>query len=107
MLVPALTIVNSAGVGSATPGSTVHCTVTITNTGQTPYAGISVADSLSGCWTTPFTTGTRRPAPGTVSYASPTLTWTGSLATGAAVTVTFSVTVNNPVPGGTDPGHDR
>ena len=33
---------------------------------------------------------------GAVSYASPTLTWTGSLNPGDTATVTFSVTVNNP-----------
>ena len=33
---------------------------------------------------------------GSVSFASPNLTWTGTLAVGAAATITFSVTVNNP-----------
>ena len=33
---------------------------------------------------------------GTVSYASPNLTWTGNLAVGAAATITYTVTVNNP-----------
>ena len=33
---------------------------------------------------------------GTASFASPNLTWTGDLAPGAAATITFSVTVNNP-----------
>ena len=36
----------------------------------------------------------RPPLPGRCLFASPVLTWTGSLAVGAAVTVTFSVTVN-------------
>ena len=33
---------------------------------------------------------------GTVSYASPVLTWTGDLAPGASAVITFTVTVNNP-----------
>jgi hypothetical protein len=33
---------------------------------------------------------------GTVSYASPVLTWTGTLAVGATATVTYSVTVDDP-----------
>src|SRR5208283_2485330 len=33
---------------------------------------------------------------GTVSYTSPTLTWTGNLAVGASATITYSVTVNSP-----------
>ena len=38
----------------------------------------------------------RRHPTGTVSYASPVLTWTGGLAAGATATVTFSVTVEQP-----------
>ena len=40
------------------------------------------------------TTGT-----GTVSYASPTLTWAGNLTPGASATITYTVTVNNPYTG--------
>ncbi len=94
VLVPALTIINSAGVASATPGSVVRYTVTITNTGQTPYAGITVADSLAGLLDNAAYNGDAAATAGTVSYASPVLTWTGSLATGATATVTFSATVN-------------
>ena len=44
VLTPALTIVATAGTATATPGGTVHYTVTITDTGQTPYTGITVTD---------------------------------------------------------------
>ena len=33
---------------------------------------------------------------GSVSFASPNLTWTGNLAPGAAATITYTVTVHNP-----------
>ena len=44
VLTPALTIVKTAATTSgsnavATPGSTVSYTITVTNTGQTPYTG--------------------------------------------------------------------
>ena len=94
VLVPGLTIVNSAGVASATPGSVVGFTVTITDTGQTAYTGITVADSLSGVLDDAVYDGDASATAGSVSYASPVLTWTGSLAAGAVVSVTFSVTVN-------------
>ena len=93
MLVPGLTIVNSAGVASTTPGSVVRFTVTITDTGQTSYTGISVTDSLSGLVDDAAYDGDASATAGSVSYASPVLTWTGSLVAGAVVTVTFSVTV--------------
>ena len=47
-LVPALTITKTASVSTATPGSTVGYTITVDNTGQTPYTGASVTDSLAG-----------------------------------------------------------
>ena len=48
VLVPALTIAMTPGVSSTTPGSTVGYTVTITNSGQTPYTPATAAISLSG-----------------------------------------------------------
>ena len=45
---------------------------------------------------TPSYNGDATATAGSVSYASPNLTWTGNLAAGAAATITFSVTVNNP-----------
>ena len=47
-------------------------------------------------WATRPTTATPPPPRGTVSYASPNLTWTGDLAPGQAATISYTVTVNNP-----------
>jgi large repetitive protein len=96
VLTPGLDIVATAGTATAVPGATVHYTVVITNTGQTPYAGISVTDSLSGLLDDAAYNGDAAASTGSVSFTSPNLTWTGSLAPGAAATVTFTVTVNNP-----------
>ena len=48
VLVPGLTIAVSANTGTATPGSVVQYTVTVTNSGQTAYTGAAFSDSLSG-----------------------------------------------------------
>ena len=48
MLTPALAITSTANSATAVPGGTVRYTVTITNAGQTPYTGTTVADSLAG-----------------------------------------------------------
>jgi choice-of-anchor A domain-containing protein/uncharacterized repeat protein (TIGR01451 family) len=93
--VPGLTITATASTGSATPGSTVRYTVTITNTGQTPYTGITVADSLSDVLDDASYNGDASATAGSVAFTSPNLTWTGSLAAGAVATITFSVTVNS------------
>ena len=71
VLVPALTIVMSAGVASTTPGSTVGYTVTVTNSGQTPYTGTTPSSRWPACSTTPPTTTTRPRPPGRSSYRQP------------------------------------
>ena len=100
---------SSAGnTTAAVPGGTVTYTITVTDTGQTPYAGAAVTDSLDGVLgdaggynsdaaaTVTDGTGTA----GSLSYASPDLTWAGDLTVGETVTITYSVTVHNPDTGG-------
>jgi uncharacterized repeat protein (TIGR01451 family) len=94
--VPALTIIKTASAATATPGSTVGYTITVDNTGETPYTGASVTDSLAGVLGDAAYNGNAAASTGTVSYASPVLTWTGDLATGQTATITYSVTVANP-----------
>jgi uncharacterized repeat protein (TIGR01451 family) len=88
--------VNTARVSTTTPGSTVVYTLTVTNTGQTPYTGVSVTDPLTGVLDDAAFSNDASTSSGSVSYASPDLTWTGNLAPGATATITFSVTVNDP-----------
>ncbi|MEU4338486.1 fibronectin type III domain-containing protein [Micromonospora lupini] len=99
VLTPALTVAKSASAPTASPGSTVAYTLTITNSGQTPYTAISVADDLTGVLDDAAYNADASATAGTVSYTTPALTWTGDLAVGATVTVTYTVTVANPVVG--------
>ena len=48
VLVPGLTTTVTAGTSTTTPGSVVHYTITVTNSGQTPYTGASFTDPLAG-----------------------------------------------------------
>ncbi|MFC4531525.1 DUF7507 domain-containing protein [Sphaerisporangium dianthi] len=96
VLTPALTIVKTTGAATTTPGATVNYTVTVTNTGQTAYAAATFSDSLAGVLDDAVYNGDAAASSGTVSFSSPSLTWTGALAVGAAATVTYSVTVNSP-----------
>ena len=48
VLIPALTIVKTADVSTTSPGGVVHYTVTITDSGQTPYNGATYTDQLDG-----------------------------------------------------------
>ena len=93
--VPALTITQAANVSTTTPGSVVQHTVTVTNTGQTAYTGATFTESLTGMLDDATYTSASATI-GSVSFASPTLTWTGDLAIGATATILFSVTVTDP-----------
>ena len=48
VLTPGLTITTAASTTTVTPGQQVRYTVTMTDTGQTPYAGAAVTDNLAG-----------------------------------------------------------
>ena len=94
--VSVLTIMNTASTATTTPGSAVAYTITITNTGQTPYDGAAVTDPLAGVLDDAAYNSDATATAGSVTFTSPDLTWTGDLAPGAAATITFTVTVNNP-----------
>ncbi|HUK72139.1 MAG TPA: collagen-binding domain-containing protein, partial [Streptosporangiaceae bacterium] len=94
----ALTIVKTADVSSAAPGSIVHYTIKVTNTGQTAITGATFTDSLTTVLDDASYNSDVGATAGVASFSSPNVTWTGDLATGASATVTYSVTVRNPNP---------
>ncbi len=47
VLIPGLTITNTASTSTPVPGSVVGYTLTITDTGQTAYTGAAVTDSIA------------------------------------------------------------
>jgi hypothetical protein len=95
--VSGLTIVKTANVSTVAPGGTVSYTVTVTNSGQTAYTGRDVhRPADQSVLANAVYNANAAATAGTVSYASPNLTWTGNLAVGAVATITYSVTVNTP-----------
>ena len=96
VLVPALTIVKTADTVTTTPGGTVGYTITATNSGQTPYIGVTIIDPLATVLDDAVYNGDATAATGTLGFADQTLTWTGDLAIGATVTIGYSVTVDSP-----------
>ena len=95
VLIPALSIVTTANTTAAVPGQTVSYTLTITDNGQTAYTGATVTDTLKVFDDATYNTDAAATS-GTVSYASPVITWTGDLAVGASAVITWTVTVHNP-----------
>ena len=99
VLTPALTVVKTANATAVVPGATVTYTITVTDTGQTPYTGATVTDDLTDVLDEgPYGGGSA--TAGAVSYTAPVLTWTGNLAAGASATITYTVAVNSPATGG-------
>ena len=78
------------------PGQLVTFTVTIADSGHTPYTGAVVTDSLAAALNDAAYDNDAAATGGAVSYAGPVLTWTGNLIAGQTVTITYTVTVNNP-----------
>ncbi|GLZ78668.1 hypothetical protein Afil01_34750 [Actinorhabdospora filicis] len=95
---PNLTITKTASATTAKPGETITYTLTVRNTGAAAYTGATVRDDLSGV-IDDATWGSVTATSGTAAYSAPTLSWSGDVAAGASVTITYTVTVNKP-PGG-------
>ena len=97
VLTPALTIVTTASATAAVPGQPVTVTVTVTDTGQTPYSGAVVTDYFPG--RLPGRRGLqrrRRRHHRIGELRLPVLTWTGNLAVGASAVITYTMTVHDP-----------
>ena len=60
------------------------------------FTGAAFTDPLADVLDDAGYNGDATTTAGSVSYASPNLTWTGNLAPGATATITFSVTVSSP-----------
>ena len=79
------------------PGDDVEYTVTATNTGEEPYTAANpavVTDDLTAVLDDATYNGDATATmPGTIAYAAPDLTWTGPLAVGQSMTLTYTATV--------------
>lgn len=75
------------------PGQTVTYTILVSQIGAAPQTGVTVADDLSGVLDDAGWVGDQTASSGTVTRSGNTLTWTGDLALGQVVTVTYSVVV--------------
>ncbi|RIJ69839.1 DUF11 domain-containing protein [Nakamurella silvestris] len=101
--VPGFTVVKSADPASGTAveaGDTINYTITATNTGATVLDPVNITDDLSGVLAHTWLVGQPKASQGRAALSGARLTWTGSLAVGAELTITYQVRVKADVTGG-------
>ncbi|MCX5532756.1 GEVED domain-containing protein [Streptomyces sp. NBC_00006] len=84
---------------SVKPGDKVTYTVTVGSSGPAEYTGATFTDDLTEVLDDAEYNGDAEASAGDVSYAKPEVTWNGTVPAGKKVTVTYSVTVGDPVKG--------
>ncbi|GGU43699.1 DUF11 domain-containing protein [Nocardioides albus] len=102
VLVKDLEIAKTVDATDIVPGDTVTYTVTVENTGQAPYTADDPArftDDLTQVLDDATYNDDAAADIGEVSYAEPELSWSGALAPGDKATITYSVTINDPLSG--------
>ncbi|WP_230108736.1 DUF11 domain-containing protein [Microbacterium foliorum] len=96
-------VVKSTTATEVLPGDVVEYSITVTNIGKVAYtddAPASFTDDLSAVLDDAVYNGDATSSSGAgVSYADPQLAWSDSLDVGETVTITYSVTVNDPATG--------
>ena len=94
---PGFEVIKSADPATGTrvdPGSVIEYTVTGTNTGDVVLDPASITDSLAQVLDNARYNGDAQASTGDVAIAGDTLSWSGALAPGQDVVLTYSVTVN-------------
>ncbi|MFI6520680.1 GEVED domain-containing protein [Spirillospora sp. NPDC050679] len=96
---PRLHVVKRLVGTRAKPGSALRYQIIVTNDGRAAFEGAVVTDDLSGTLDDADYNGDAGATAGKVSYAEPELTWTGDVAPGDRVVITYSVTAKDPPAG--------
>src|SRR6185436_6544608 len=92
-----LLAVDADGDGAPSPGDTLEYSVTLRNLGNTGATGVTFTDAIPAH--TDLVAGSVLASAGTVQSESPVQVAVGALSAGATVSVSFRVTVDNPIPG--------
>ncbi|WP_162642281.1 DUF11 domain-containing protein [Streptosporangium sp. 'caverna'] len=91
---PRLRLTKTASAVPARKGGKLTYTITVTNDGQVDYPGVGILDDLSGVLDDAAFNGDQRASSGTVVYSEPVMTWSGDVARGETVTITYSVMID-------------
>ncbi|WP_420034860.1 hypothetical protein ACN2WE_22605 [Streptomyces sp. cg28] len=97
--VPDLEVKKTATPKTVRPGDKVTYTITAKNIGGVDYPGAGLSDDLSELLDDATYNGDAKASTGTVSYNRPRLSWTGTVPEGETATITYSVTLHDPLSG--------
>ncbi|MDG4860932.1 hypothetical protein P8605_22650 [Streptomyces sp. T-3] len=97
--VPDLEITKKAAPAKVAPGDKVTYTITAKNIGGVDYPGAKLADELDELLDDATYNNDAKATIGKVSYAEPKLSWTGDVPKAETATITYSVTLNDPLTG--------
>jgi uncharacterized repeat protein (TIGR01451 family) len=96
---PSLRITKKANTTEANPGDKITYTITVLNNGQLDLTNTTITDDLTQVLDEATYNNDASATTGSITYAAPTLTWTGDLKIGADATITYTVTVHDPITG--------
>lgn len=105
---PGLTVTkksNPASGGTVNPGDTITYTVTVTNTGNTDIPSTTITDNLSHVLDDAALVGGVTASTGNATVSGTTMTWTGDIAAGGVVSLTYTVKVDAGAPAGVTIGN--
>jgi uncharacterized repeat protein (TIGR01451 family) len=88
---------------TANPGDKLSYTITIQNNGKGAASGVTATDDISNILAHSTYNGDLAASAGTAGYdaGTKTISWSGNIAAGATVTLTFSATLDTVFPSGT------